>query len=121
MESKLLKLKFVGNHWYPCVNHDAGYLPTLDPKIDKYLSIIDLGKSEEITIEFEELGVVFSGINIIYFNESDIVRYLTTEDYFDLRFVINDHEFIINSDLYWYLENQYNFEFHKNSYKIHIY
>ena len=56
-----------------------------------------------------------------YFNEEDIIRYLTTDDDFDLHFVINNHEFTISSDLYWLLENQFNFNFHKASYRIHIY
>jgi hypothetical protein len=46
---------------------------------------------------------------------------LTTDDNFDIRFVVNEHEFLISSDVYWLLENQFNFNFHKTSYKIHIY
>lgn len=111
----------VGNHWYPAVNHELGYLSGFDEKIDRYLSLIDTGKFEKLTIEFEELGVIFGGINIIYFNEEDIIRYLTTDDDFDLHFVVNNHEFTISSDLYWLLENQFNFNFHKASYRIHIY
>ncbi len=116
-----IQVKKVGNHWYPCIKHEAGYLVGFDSKIDKYLSILNINKSEELTIEFEELGIIWGGINIIYFNENDIVRYLTTNDVFNLRFVVNDHEFTISSDLYFMLENIYNFNFHKNSYKIHIY
>lgn len=115
------KVKKVGSHWYPAINHEIGFINGFEEKIDRYLSVIDMTKSEELTIEFEELGVIFGGINIIYFNESDIVRYLTTDDNFDLRFIINNHEFVINSDLYWLLEDQFNFNFHKTSYRIHIY
>ncbi len=116
-----LKLKKLGNHWYPSINHDLGFIPSFDEKIDRYLSIIDIANLEEITVEFEELGVIFGGINILYFDESDIVRYLTTSDCFDLRFTINNHEFKISSDLYWLLEFHFNFNFHKTSYRIHIY
>lgn len=115
------KVKKVGNHWYPDIKHERGYIDGFDEKIDRYLSIIDISKSNELTIEFEELGVIFAGINIIYFNESDIVRYLTTDDVFDIRFEVNNHEFTIYSDIYWLLEYQFNFNFHKTSYKIHIY
>lgn len=115
------KIKKIANHWYPVVKHETGFINGFDEKIDRYLSIIDIIKSEELTIEFEELGIIFEGVNIIYFNESDIVRYLTTDDDFDLRFMINNHEFVINSDLYWLLESQFNFNFHKTSYKVHIY
>lgn len=118
---KKFKLKRVGNHWYPCIPHENGYLVGFDKKIDRYLNIVDLGKFEELTIEFEELGIEWGGINIIYFNEEDITRYLTTCDNFDIRFVINEHEFTISSDLYFMLEDLYNFNFHKASYKIHLY
>lgn len=115
------KVKKVGNHWYPSINHTLNCLEGFDNKIDRYLSVLDILKNDELTIEFEELGVVFEGINIIYFNENDIVRYLMTDDEFDIKFVVNGHNFTINSNLYWLLEDQFNFNFHKNSYKVHIY
>lgn len=115
------KVKFVGNHWYPCLNHESGYLPFFNEKIDKYLSIIDSSKYEELTIELEELGIIVFGINIVDFNDEDIVRYLTTEDNFDMRFTINGHQFEISSDLYWLLEDTFNLNLHKTMYKIHIY
>ena len=115
------KVKKIFNHWYPVIKHETGCINGFKEKIDRYLNILDMSKSEELTIEFEELGVIFAGINIIYFNEEDIVRYLTTDDDFDLRFVINNHEFMISSDLYWLLEDQFNFNFHKTSYRIHIF
>lgn len=118
MKFKIIK---VGNHWYPGINHQLGEIEGFDKKIDYYLNRLDIVKSEVLTIEFEELGVIFNGINIIYFNEEDIVRYLTTEDDFELRFIVNEHEFKISSYLYWLLEEQFNFNFHKCSYKIHIY
>lgn len=118
---KKFKLKKIGNHWYPCINHELGDSINLTEKVDRYLNILDLGKTEELTIEFEELGALFYGVNIIYFSEEDIVRYLTTDDDFDIRFIVNKHEFLISSDLYWLLEEQFNLNFHKSSYKIHIY
>lgn len=116
-----LSVKRVGNHWYPCINHDLGYLCGFDEKSDRYLSVLDYSKNERLTFEFEELHSIVEGINIIYFNEEDIVRYLMTDDSFDLRVTINGHEFTISSDLYWLLENQFNFNFHKSLYKIHVY
>lgn len=119
--NKKFVIRKVGNHWYPSIKHELGYINGFEEKIDRYLGILDVGKSEELTLEFEELGVIFAGINIIYFNEEDIVRYLTTDDDFELHFVINNHEFTISSDLYWLLEDQFNFNFHKTSYRIHIF
>lgn len=118
---KNFKLKLVGNHWYPCIKHDLENMIGFNRKIDKFLSCIDSSKEEELTVELEEIGSIMEGINIVYFHESDIYRYLTTQDNFDLRFVINNREFSINSDLYWLLEYHFNFNFHKESYKIHIY
>lgn len=118
MKFKIIK---VGNHWYPSINHQLGYIEGFEKKIDLYLNKLDIFDANELNVEFEEIGIIFEGINIVYFNENDIVRYLTTDDDFNIRFIINGHEFSISSDLYWALENQFNFNFHKNSYKIHVY
>lgn len=115
------KVKKVGNHWYPCINHELGYICGFSEKIDRYLDRLDYVHCEEISVEFEELGVIVEGLNIIYFNEQDMVRYLMTDDDFDIRFVVNNHEFTISSDLYLMLENQFNFNFHKSTYRINIY
>lgn len=116
-----LKVIKVGNHWYPSINHQLGYIEGFEKKIDLYLNRLNVFNTNELTIDFEEIGVIYEGINIIYFNEVDIVRYLTTDDEFNIKFVVNNHEFSISSYLYWCLENQFNFNFHKNSYKVHIY
>lgn len=118
---KKFKCLKVGNHWYPSIRHNLGYICGFDEKIDRYLNVLDISKCGELTFEFEELGVIVEGINIIYFNEDDITRYLTTDDEFDLRFVVNGHEFTISSDLYWLLEDIFDFDFYDASYKIHIY
>lgn len=117
---KSFKLKKIANHWYPCVSHNPGYLVGFNTKIDRYLNSIDLGKFEEFTVEFEELGLEW-GINIIYFNDEDITRYLMTDDNFEMRFMINEHDFTISSDLYFLLEDALNFNFHKSTYRLHIF
>lgn len=119
--NKQFKVRRIGNHWYPSINHELGYLCGFNEKIDRYLDIIDQSKCGELTIEFEELGMLVFGINIVYFDDQDIVRYLTTDDSFDLRFMVNDRLFQISSDMYWLLESVFNFNFHKCLYKIHIY
>ena len=115
------KVKRLGNHWYPAIKHNLGYIDGFEKKIDRYLTVLDVFNTEELTIELEELGVMYEGINIIYFDESDIVRYLMTDDDFMINFVINGHQFKLSSDLYWLLEDQFNCNFHKSTYKIHIY
>lgn len=118
-----IKFKKVGNLWYPCINHNSYHNITLCRNATRWLNAWNNHKilyPEDIEIEFEEIGVEISGINIIYFYEEDITRYLTTDDYFDIRFKINGYTYSISSDLYMLLEEQYHFNFHKTSYKIHI-
>lgn len=115
------KIKKLGNYWYPDIQHEANNIFTFDEKLNRYLNIVDNSKCGELTIEFEELGVIFNGINILYFEEQDITRYLMTDDDFNLHFMINNHIFEINSDFYWLLEHNFNFNFHKESYRLHVY
>lgn len=116
------KIKKVGNHWYPCVNHEYDSDISLDPKIEKYLNnySVKSGYVDEVTIELEEISMITEDINLIFFNESDITRYYTTDDDFNLRFEINDHEFEIDAYLFECFELQFNLNFHENLYKLHI-
>lgn len=118
---KKFSLIKVGNHWYAGINHAFDEKINFNSKIDRILNVLDTSKDGRLTVEFEELGTIVEGINILYFDESDIIRYMTTDDYFDIRFVINDYEYQISSDLYWLLENIFNFNFHKTIYKLHFY
>lgn len=115
------KVRKIGPHWYPDINHDPNCISTFDEKLNRYFNIIDTYNWKELTIEFEELGVILDGHNIIYFEEQDIVRYLTTDDEFNIRYMINGHIFEINSDLYWLLEKNFNFNFHKEVYRVNVY
>ena len=110
------KIKKVGNHWYPCVNHEYDSDISLDPKIEKYLNnySVKSGYVDEVTIELEEIPMITEDINLIFFNESDITRYYTTDDDFNLRFEINDHEFEIDAYLFECFELQFNLNFHEN-------
>lgn len=111
-----LTIKKLGHHWYLDVDHDSPCDLEMDPKIDKILN--RTGKSEINFILYEIHSIIDD--NTIFFEEEDIVRYLTTNDYFSIRFWIRDHEFTINSDLYWLLERQYNMNFHKTMYTIEL-
>ena len=115
------KIKKVGNHWYPCVQHNFDDCIQLDRKTERYLNILDtgLGNKGEFTIELEQIGIFCDGINIVYFNEEDIFQYLTTDNDLQIRFVINNHEFSIHSDLYFLLEDQYGLD-QSVDYKIHV-
>lgn len=118
---KKFSLIKVGNHWYAGLEHSYDDKMNFNLKIDRILNVLDNSHCGELTVEFEELGTIVEGINILYFDEEDIVRYLTTNDYFEMRFVLNDREYTISSDFYWFLENTFNFNFHKTIYKLHFY
>lgn len=115
------KVKQVGNHWYPCVQHDLGYINGFDDRISRFLNKIDVFKNGELTFNLEEVGIIFEGENILYFNEADIVKYLMTDEDFEMHVIINNKQFVIHSDLYSILESNFQLDFHKNTYLISIY
>ena len=91
--------------------------------MERMLSVLDKKKDfpeDIVEIAFiEEFGVI-SDHDILQFEEPDITRWFTTDDYFDMSVWINDHKFIISSDLYSILEQLYEFKFHENIYRIEI-
>lgn len=116
-----IKLKKLGNHWYPSIKHQLGYIYGFNKKIDRCLNMFDVFNQEELNVILEEVGVILEKYNVIIFDECDVTRYLTTNDSFDLHFTINDHNFTINSELCYLLETQCNFKFYENLYTINIY
>lgn len=119
---KRFKIRRIGNHWYPCVKHDYGSDISLDQKIERYFDQVSRcsGDTDEITIELEEIPIIVEDINLIFFNESDITRFYTTDDDFNLKFEINEHEFEISSYLFGCFELQFDLNFHETLYKLHI-
>jgi hypothetical protein len=119
---KRFKIRRIGNHWYPCVKHDYGGDISLDQKIERYFDQVSRcsGDTDEITIELEEIPIIVEDINLIFFNESDITRFYTTDDDFNLKFEINEHEFEISSYLFGCFELQFDLNFHETLYKLHI-
>lgn len=113
-----ITIQKLGNHLYPNINHNCLSDIQLSKKIEKILyRHIHISTCEVV---FYEQFDIIDNDNILQFREKDIVRYLTTNDDFDIHFYINDHEFIISSKLYSLLESQYNFNFHKTLYRIEI-
>ena len=121
------KLKKLGSYWYPDIEHAPNQIYTFDEKLNKYLNILDINDNNEITFDFEQLDDIISYDNmhdipnIIYFNDDDIARYMMTTDDFDLHYMVNSHIFKISSELYCLLEENFNFNFHKEIYSIHVY
>lgn len=118
-----LVFKKFANHWYPEVPHDSLSDIALCPKMEKMLTVLDKRKGfEEGVVEIafiEEFGVI-SDHDILQFEEPDITRWFTTNDYFNMNVWVNDHKFVISSDLYSILEQIYEFKFHENIYRIEV-
>lgn len=114
-----IRVKKLGSHWYPDIEHDDPYDLIMNSKIDKFLNIFDKNCTGELDVYLWETYSVIDDSTIM-FNDSDIRRYLTTADEFNLRFYISDREFEISSNLFNLLEYEYNPNFHKFFYKIEI-
>lgn len=111
-------LNKLGNHWYPAVNHNNIQELVLDPKFEKYLSLIDTNKTGCLVINFSQCHEFIE--NALFFKDEDINRYFITNDSFDLTCFILNHQFKISSKLYCLLEREYDFSFHQFIYKINI-
>lgn len=112
-----VKIKKLGNHFYPDIQHDCFFDLHLDEKIEKFLCKL---QRDEIEVIFYEQYDIIADFGILQFKEEDIVKYLTTDEDFDIHFYIDNHEFIVSSDLYSLLEQQFNFNFHKTLYRMEI-
>ena len=111
-------LNKLGNHWYPAINHNDVQELVLDPKFEKYLSLIDTNKTGCLVINFSQCHEFIE--NALFFKDEDINRYFITNDSFDLTCFILNHQFKISSKLYCLLEREYDFSFHQFIYKINI-
>lgn len=114
-----IKVKKLGNHWYPDIPHDDPSDLCLTDKIERCLSIIDKECTGCLNVFLYET-CSFIDENTILMNDDDIREYFTTDHDFNLRFYVRDCEFEISSTLYWLLEQYYNPNFHKVCYKIEI-
>lgn len=112
-----ITVKRIGNHWYPCINHDFPEDIFLDEKIEKVFSLADKENYEIITVYFYEQFEVL-GTGTLQFDETDMIRYLTTNDEFLVSFYIDDHRFQISSNLLALLEVNYNFNFQDSFYRV---
>ena len=61
----IIKIKQVGNHFYPCINHDFGYNISLCRNTERWFRMWNKHKvirPDEVEIEFEEIGYVCNEI-----------------------------------------------------------
>ena len=115
-----IDVKKLGNHWYPSINHHDPNDLSLDPKMERLLSKLDIDKEGKISIYLTEQSSIIQFKGIIQFLEEDIVKYLTTEEEFIMNLYIDNTHFYISSELYSLLEELFHLDFHKNLYKIEL-
>lgn len=114
-----IRIKKLGSHWYPDIEHTDVSVLSLNEKIEKVFNIFDKEGSGLLELYFWETYNMVDNATVM-FNDEDILRYLTTTDEFNIRFYVGDHEFEITDCLLYLLEFDYNFNFHKMFYKIEI-
>lgn len=113
----LVNVKKIGNHWYPSLKHDSPDEIALDYKLEKLLSFLDVNNTEDLQFLIYEIHS-WTNNTTIQFNEEDMWRWLNTTDIFDMRFYINDHEYVVSSSLIDLLEDQFNMDFYETLYSI---
>lgn len=114
-----IRIKKLGTHWYPDVDHNDPYDLCLTEKIERFLDIFDKECSGQLDVYLWETFTVIDD-NTIVFNDADILRFLTTTDEFNLNFYVGDYSFEISSNLFNVIESVFNPNFHKYFYKIEI-
>lgn len=116
----IIKAKRLGDNWYLDLDHLDPNDIRLNRRESKVLSMIDKYNRGELYIALnEEYSIV--NPDTIFLEDSDLLRYFTTSDSFNMRFYINDHEFSISTETYSLIELEFNPNFHKTLYKIEIF
>ena len=115
----LIKVRKIGNHWYPDLMHDDPMDLMLDPKIEKLLTLWDKDKCKELHFTLSEEHSLLEP-NTIQFNDEDIWKWLNTTATFTIKMYIGDHEFEISTLLMDLFEEQFNTNFHKTLYSIEL-
>ena len=114
-----IRIKKLGEHWYPDIDHNDPYDLVLNDKIEAFLNFFDKEKLGELDVYLWETYSVIDNSTII-FDDADILRFLTTTDDFDLHFYVDDRQFEISANLFNLIECEYNPNFHKAFYRIEI-
>ena len=112
-------IKKLGNRWYLDINHLDPSDILFNDKLCKVFNLFDKNNNGKLYIHLiEEYSIIYQ--NTIFINDEDLLRYFTTMDSFDVRFMISDHEFSISAEMYNVLECELNLNFHKTCYRIEI-
>jgi hypothetical protein len=115
----ILKVKKIGNHWYPNIAHDSPDEIMLDEKVEKVLSKLDVDNEGELSFLLYEVHTWIEK-DTLQFNDEDMWRWLNTTDSFDLRMYIRDYEYKVSSALIDLFEDQFNMDFYDTLYTIEL-
>lgn len=110
----------LGNHWYPNIKHKDPKSLQLDPKFERYLNSKNTLQWYTPAIYIYEVTSFLPDEGLVEFDESEILRYVTTDEDFDFNIRIGEHTFKMSRALYTVLEENFNLEMCKNLYKIEI-
>ena len=117
-----LLFKKIGNHWYLDIPHENPTDLILDRRLERFFDILDSNNFGIMDRAYLiEESYTDNIDNLIQFNDSDLLRYFTTSDDFNMIVYIGKHRFTISSRFYTLLEQKYQFNFHQSIYRIIIY
>lgn len=124
MELKRIRfrIKRIGNHWYPSLDHTYLATPMFCKKAERYFNMLDKhrGEFEELIVELNETGIIVGTQDVLFFNDEDVTRFVTTDDDFYMRVAFNNHEFLIHSDLYQLLDSYFEFNRYDEYYRLSV-
>lgn len=115
-----ITLKKIGNHWYFDVPHNNPSDLVLDTKIERVCNIVDKFEDGYLHLFIYPQDAIIIPEGLLQFTDRDLYRWLTTSEDFDMTIYISGHEFTINSRLITLLECLYNFNFHKETYRLEL-
>ena len=109
----------VANHWYVNLEHIDPITISLPENAERFLNVLDTFKEGIVHFTLREVHS-FIDSNTIEFVEEDILRYVETDDNFNLRVYIGNRLFLFSSDLIYQLETKLDICFLDNLYSLDL-
>lgn len=113
-----IKVKKIGNHWYLNLLHDSADDIQFDDNIDTLLSKIS-NNGDILELYIYPVHSVLDTDTLI-FNDSDLNKFYTTNEDFDIRFKIKNYEFTMSCSLYQMIQSQLSIDCLENYYVVKI-
>ncbi len=117
----ILKFIRVGSHrWVPDIDSaEIGEL-ALDPRMERFLDHLDKFNDGVLYVYFVEQRDIVLKEGLLQFSEESILRFMTTNDDFQMDIFVEDHAFKLSSILFMRLEQACGFNFCENIYRIEV-